>query len=132
MSLVVDILVALMLVISGIFGLLGSWGLIKLPDTMTRLHTPTKSSTLGVGGILIASMLFFAAQGDAWGHELLITLFLLLTAPISALVIARSVIYRHLGPQDLPPTEDGAPWATYDSASGSDARQPRPHPPAAD
>ena len=56
---IVDILIAACLVISGIFGLVGSIGLIKLPDPMMRLHAPTKATTLGVGGALIASMLYF-------------------------------------------------------------------------
>ncbi|MBC7179255.1 MAG: monovalent cation/H(+) antiporter subunit G, partial [Roseovarius sp.] len=55
---VVDILISACLVISGLFGLVGSFGLIKLPDPMMRLHAPTKATTLGVGGALIASMLF--------------------------------------------------------------------------
>ena len=45
-----DILIAAFLVIGGFFGLVGSYGLIKLPNPMTRLHAPTKATTLGVGG----------------------------------------------------------------------------------
>ena len=46
-----DILIAAFLVIGGFFGLVGSYGLIKLPNPMTRLHAPTKATTLGVGGV---------------------------------------------------------------------------------
>ena len=49
-----EIIVAAFLVIAGVFGFVGSYGLIKLPDPMTRLHGPTKTTTLGVGGVLIA------------------------------------------------------------------------------
>ena len=50
-------MIAGLIVLAGVFGLVGSLGLLKLPDTMTRLHAPTKATTLGVGGVLIASML---------------------------------------------------------------------------
>src|SRR3546814_7176774 len=55
-----------------------------LPDLMTRLHSPTKSSSLGIGGVLLASMIYGVWQ-NGWlsTHELLITLFVFLTAPIT-------------------------------------------------
>ncbi|MBE0452641.1 MAG: Na+/H+ antiporter subunit G [Roseovarius sp.] len=112
----VEILISLCLVISGIFGLVGSVGLIKLPDAMMRLHAPTKATTLGVGGALIASMLYFYfVVGRFSFHELMITLFLFLTAPITGHFIAKT--HLHLGhkPEDLPPTGSERPWASYES-----------------
>ncbi|WP_210878732.1 Na+/H+ antiporter subunit G [Roseovarius autotrophicus] len=112
----VEILISLCLVISGIFGLVGSVGLIKLPDAMMRLHAPTKATTLGVGGALIASMLYFYfVVGRFSFHELMITLFLFLTAPITGHFIAKT--HLHLGhkPEDLPPTGSERPWANYES-----------------
>lgn len=91
MSLVAEIIVSALLVLGGLFGLVGSFGLVKLPDQMTRLHGPTKAVTLGVGGVLLASLLWFAVFGGqgSW-HELLITLFLFLTAPVTGLMIAKT------------------------------------------
>ena len=57
-----DILTALFLVTGGIFGLVGSVGLMKLPTPMARLHAPTKATTLGIGSLLIASMLYFLLE----------------------------------------------------------------------
>ena len=54
-----EIAVTVFLVIAGLFGLVGSYGLVRLPDPMSRLHAPTKATTLGVGGVLIASILYF-------------------------------------------------------------------------
>ena len=52
---------------------------------MRRLHAPTTATTLGVGGVLIASMIYFAVfEHHLSFHELLITTFLLITAPITA------------------------------------------------
>lgn len=112
---VAEILIALCLVIAGFFGLVGSYGLLKLPDLMTRLHAPTKASTLGVGGVLIASMADAAMrQGSVSWHELLITLFLFLTAPITANFIAKAHIARQMTVQDLPPTGTDRDWAALD------------------
>ena len=49
MPLWLDALVAALLVLGGLFALVGSYGLAKLGDFMKRLHGPTKASTLGIG-----------------------------------------------------------------------------------
>ena len=48
-----QILVVLLLLVGSFFLLVGSYGLAKLPSLMQRLHAPTKSSTLGLGGLLL-------------------------------------------------------------------------------
>jgi multicomponent K+:H+ antiporter subunit G len=98
MSPLAEAAVSALLVIGGVFLLVGSFALVKLPETMQRLHGPTKSTTLGVGGILVASMLYFLlGQGEASFHELLITLFLFLTAPISANLVAKAYLRKNGG-----------------------------------
>ena len=111
-----DLLITVFLVISGVFGIVGSFGLIKLNDPMSRLHAPTKATTLGVGGVLIASMIHaIAVEGHISWHELLITLFLFLTAPITANFIAKAHIHRHETPETLPPAGGDRKWATHDT-----------------
>jgi multicomponent K+:H+ antiporter subunit G len=108
-----EIAISLFVVIAGIFGLVGSYGLMKLPDSITRLHAPTKATTLGVGGVLIASMLdSMASHGIVSFHELLITLFLFLTAPVTAHFIAKVHLHHNVRRGELPPTGTGAPWAS--------------------
>lgn len=117
-----EILVSFFLVVSGIFGLVGSFGLLKLPDTMRRLHAPTKSTTVGVGGVLLASMgYFYLHDGKASFHELLITLFLFLTAPITANFIAKAFMLNHVDEAELPKTTGEYGWAGYDKGPGKDA-----------
>ena len=58
MDFLAELLVAALIFIGGFFAFVGSYGLVKLPDTMSRLHTLTKTTTLGVGAILLASMAF--------------------------------------------------------------------------
>ena len=115
MELVTELLISFFLVLAGIFGLVGSFGMIKLRDTMQRLHAPTKATTLGVGGVLIASMLYFLlVEGTFSFHELLITLFLFLTAPITANFIAKTFMQANLRPSDLPGTEGEFGWSVYE------------------
>ncbi|MBV5318604.1 MAG: Na+/H+ antiporter subunit G [Desulfobulbaceae bacterium] len=96
----VEILTSLFLVIGGAFALIGSIGLVRLPDLFMRLHGPTKATTVGVGGILIASMFHFSSRGQGLSlHELLVTLFLFTTAPVSAYLIARTAL--HLKGKDV-------------------------------
>jgi len=116
MPLIAEILIATLLVIAGIFGLIGSFGLLKLPDMMTRLHAPTKATTVGVGGVLLASMLYFATQGAVSWHELLIALFLFLTAPITANFVAKTHMHREMTAADLPDTGTARDWATFAGA----------------
>ncbi|GAA6193115.1 Na+/H+ antiporter subunit G [Phaeobacter gallaeciensis] len=114
MQMFFEILIAFFLIVSGIFGFVGSFGMIKLKDPMSRLHAPTKATTLGVGGVLLASILHsFAIEGHLSLHELLITLFLFLTAPVTALFIAKWHIHRHESPETLPPTGEDDSWATH-------------------
>jgi multicomponent K+:H+ antiporter subunit G len=109
-----EYLAAAVLIIAGIFGLTGSYGLLKLHNTMQRMHAPTKATTVGVGGALLASFIVSVVlRGVFTWHEILITLFLLLTAPITANMLAKAQMHRHIAEGDLPPTGRGNTWATY-------------------
>lgn len=130
MNLVIEILISLCLVTAGVFGLVGSYGLIKLKDTMQRLHAPTKATTVGVGGVLLASMLYFLLiKGALSFHELMITLFLFLTAPVSAHFIAKTFIQSEVTEKDLPDPEHEFGWAVFDDAPSypdDDDHDPKP------
>lgn len=115
MNPILELLISFFVVVSGVFGLVGSYGLVKLRDTMQRLHAPTKATTLGVGGVLIASMLYHLfSQGSVSFHELLITVFLFLTAPITANFIAKTYMARHIRKSELPETGRDFGWSVYD------------------
>lgn len=108
-----ELFLAAILVGGGIFALVGSYGLLRLPRPMQRLHAPTKATTIGVGAALLVSAFDMLPSGGgvSW-QEVLITLFLLLTAPISALFLAKTLILRGEADADLPPSGTGRPWAT--------------------
>jgi len=85
----------LLLVFGGLLTVIGSLGLLRLKDFFARMHPPTMGTTLGAGCVLIASMLVSSAiLHRPVIHELLITLFVVMTAPVTAMLLARAAIYR--------------------------------------
>ena len=104
----VEWVVSISIIIGAAFVLVGSIGLARLPDFYMRLHGPTKATTLGVGGTLLASLVYFSAQRGALSlQEVLITLFLFITAPVSAHLLAKAAM--HLKLKQHHPTR-GRPW----------------------
>ncbi|WP_148334343.1 Na+/H+ antiporter subunit G [Acinetobacter lwoffii] len=96
MSLILEILVSIFLLIGAFFMLVGGIGMVRLPDLFMRLHAPTKSSTLGLGSFLMASILFSAIYGRFGFAEVLITLFAFITAPVSANLMAQAALHLRL------------------------------------
>lgn len=100
----IEIPVAALLVTGGGFALVGAIGMLRFPDFFMRLHAPTKATTLGVGGVLLASLGLRWANGEFGVHELLITLFLFVTAPVSANLMAKAALHLRV-PSKVPPPE---------------------------
>lgn len=86
--------IGVFLLIGAFFSLVGSIGMLKLPDSMTRLHAPTKVGTMGIGALLLASMTHAYTFGDGSLREILIMAFLFVTAPISANFMSKVNIHR--------------------------------------
>jgi len=109
MAFLIELMLSLLLLVGSGFVLVGALGLHRLPDFYTRLHGPTKATTLGVGGLLIASLLHFSVEQPGLSlHEILITLFLFLTAPVSAHLLAKAARHlrvTHMSGTRLPPEE---------------------------
>ncbi|KHL68518.1 Na+/H+ antiporter subunit G [Pseudomonas flexibilis] len=97
----IELLICAFLLLGSLFALVGAIGLYRLPDFFTRLHAPTKATTLGVGGIIIASVIFFSVQKQGLSlHELLLTLFLFITAPVSAHMLSKAALQQGLPAMD--------------------------------
>lgn len=95
-----DILLSILIITGAVFTFIGSLGLLRLKDFYTRLHGPTKATTLGVGCILIASAVYFSHQGEGISlHEILVTLFLFITAPVSAHLLSKAALHLNLAAQ---------------------------------
>lgn len=114
METLLEFAISFFLVVGGTFGFVGSYGLLKLNDPMSRLHAPTKATTVGMGGVLIASILHaILAENHGSVHEIMIVLFLFITAPITANFIAKVHIHRHETPKTLPKAGSDTVWATH-------------------
>lgn len=86
---------ALLLICGGLLTLIGSLGLLRLDSFFARIHAPTMGGTLGAGCVLIASMLTSTALAQRpVVHELLITLFILITAPVTTMLLMRAAMLR--------------------------------------
>lgn len=90
---------ALLLVLSGVIALTGSLGLVRLMNFYSRVHAPTMGNTMGVFCLLLASILLSTyLEQRIVLHQLLITVLLVITSPITAVLLMRAAIkrrYRH-------------------------------------
>ena len=111
---IADIATAFFLYAGAFFAFVGSVGLLKLDTPMKRLHAPTKASTLGVGSLLLASMIQSWAHGSGSAHEVLIMAFLFVTAPISANFISKVNLHRE-NVDPTPPPPDDTVWGTFET-----------------
>ncbi|WP_395338576.1 Na+/H+ antiporter subunit G [Ningiella sp. W23] len=97
MSFTVELIISAFLLIGGLFVLVGSIGLLRLQDLYVRLHAPTKATTLGLGGVLIGSLLYsYFLSGNLSLNNLLITLFLVITAPVTAHILAKVAMHHRV------------------------------------
>ena len=134
MSLFTEIILSALLLVASFFALVGSIGLVKLSDFFKRLHAPTKATTMGVGSILVliffakdrintlvVSVFYHALVGNTFHpREILISVFLVITAPISAHMMAKAALSLRLKKRPQCPTDE-TPDPNEDDAS-----QPQP------
>jgi len=102
---------AVCLIVGAIFAMVGAIGLLKFNDSMTRMHAPTKVGTVGIGALLLASMLHSYGTGTGSMNEVLIMAFLFVTAPISAKFISKVNIHRRSCETPPSPPRDDT-WST--------------------
>lgn len=103
-----EIVVSALLLVGSFFILVGAIGIVRLPDFFMRLHAPTVATTLGVGGMLFAVIGYSGSIGQGM-RDLLITMFLFLTAPVSAYLLAQGGLRRRLPSRAPLPEVESAP-----------------------
>jgi multicomponent Na+:H+ antiporter subunit G len=89
---VIEILEVAALLLGVFFMLVASFGVFRLPDFHTRIHAPTKAATLGLAFLLVALALH-VQETAAVTKALLAMLFIGMTAPVGAHILARAA-YR--------------------------------------
>lgn len=83
------VVIEVLLGIGAIFLLLGSVGLIRMPDVYNRMHSATKATTLGACSVLLAGAVEFGFTSS--GVQAVVGIvFLYLTAPVGAHMISRA------------------------------------------
>ena len=86
----------ILLALAGLTTLIGTLGLLRLRDFFQRMHGPSMTNTVAAGATLIASMLVASAlAGRPIVHELLITLFVSMSAPVTAIMLLQAALYRN-------------------------------------
>ena len=91
----VSVPAAVLLIIGGLLTLIGAVGLLRLRNFYARMHPPTMGMTLGTGTVLIASMLVSSVALDRLViHEIVIALFIVMTAPVTAILLMQAARRR--------------------------------------
>src|SRR5690606_6205617 len=104
---------------------IGALGLLRLPTFYQRIHGPAITITLGAGCVLIASMLYFsAAQSRLAVHELLITAFVFMTAPVVSMLVMRAAVRRDIRGGRMAPFADERMPGERQPAAGTATADP--------
>lgn len=89
------IAIAFFLLIGSGLALIGAIGFLRLPTFYERIHAPTLGTSWGIGGVMLASMIFFTvSSGRLVFHEILIGIFVTVTTPITFMLLARAALHR--------------------------------------
>jgi multicomponent Na+:H+ antiporter subunit G len=114
MSLVQQLVVAALVVVGSFFLLVGTVGLLRLPDVYNRMHATSKASTLGASSIFLAGFVHYGPEG-AGLTSLVGIVFLFITVPTGAHLISRSA--QKMG---VPFYGEDADWPEEPEESRSD------------
>lgn len=92
-----EIIVSFFLLVGIFFVITGTVGLLRLPDFYNRIHAPTKATTLGVSSIILGAVIhFYGVLPDAGFKELLAIVFIFLTAPVGAHMLAKAAYHSKI------------------------------------
>lgn len=115
-----ELVIALIVLVGAAVTFLGTVGLVRWASFYQRIHAPTLGSSLGAALILLASSLYSSfALGRPVLHEVLVLLFILITTPVTLMLLARAALYRD--------RSEGNPDVPVITAPG-DAEAPPPTP----
>ena len=99
---VLRIIMDLFLLIGLIFALAGTKGIIKMPDTFSRMQASTCVATLGVLGVVIGGLIYAIGVMGSAGTAIkiaLVGLLILVTNPIGSHVLARGAYKAGIRPE---------------------------------
>ena len=107
-SLWVEIPVALLLIVSGLFTLTAAVGVLRFKSFFQRMHPPALAFSLSAWCVTLASVIYFSAQDARLSlHAWLIIIFLSITVPVTTILLSRTELFRrrisHPGLDNIPP-----------------------------
>ncbi|MDE1157265.1 MAG: monovalent cation/H(+) antiporter subunit G [Neorhizobium sp.] len=89
------IIVAFFVLVGAVLALIGAIGFLKLPTFYERIHAPALGTSWGVGGIMLASIVYFSVSSSRLAiHEILIGLLVTVTTPVTFMLLARAALHR--------------------------------------
>ena len=92
---VVEAVVSLLLVFSGVVVFAAALGLWRLPDFFMRMHAPALLYTAGTWSVTLASIVHFSFAGGSLAlHVWLVIVLLSVTAPVTTVLLARAALFR--------------------------------------
>lgn len=121
---ILEVVVTLLLLLSGGLSLSAALGIWRLPDFFLRMHAPALANTLGAWAVTLASIVHFTAGARELSlHVWLVIILLSITAPVTTLLLARAALFRQRrAGDDLPqPLSGPAAQAAEAQAAGADA-----------
>lgn len=77
------------LVLGAAFTLLAAVGVVRLPDLYTRMHAASKAGAVG-GGLILIAVAILSQDAAVAIRAIVGVIFLLLTTPVSAHLLARA------------------------------------------
>lgn len=104
-------IITLLIILSGLITLIGTLGLVRLKHFYSRMHAPTLGNTLGVFCLLIACTIVASVTAkQLLIYPLIITVLLIITSPVTAILLMRAAIKRELRQRmtDYAPDEPGS------------------------
>lgn len=103
----IAVLIALFVLIGTVLTLLGTVGLLRLGSFYERLHAPTLGVSWGTAGILVGSVLMYSTLGSRPViHELFLGIMMMVTAPVTLMVLGRAALHRDRAEGRPPPGSD--------------------------
>ena len=92
MNAVLDVLAAVCILLGALLAMTAAIGIVRFPDTLSRMHAATKPQVIGLVLVLAGAVILLRGNVDIW-MLILVGLFTLLTAPVIAHTVGR-VAYR--------------------------------------
>ena len=110
----VEAVVAVLLMLSGVFVVISALGFWRLQDFFLRMHPPALAYTFASWCVTLAGILYFSMlKGHPVLHPWLIIILLSITVPVTTVLLARVALFRRrtAGVADTPPGLSGPPAA---------------------